>query len=213
MARIKSGILGPVQGKIGTVVGAIWKGIPYIRKLAEYDKSRKRSSAQLENEAKFKFVNDWLLPFYPFIGIGFQNLAIGKSAASVALSKIYNTVFNGIAPNLSIAYEQMIISEGPLAMVLDPMVSRTAPNVLELSWKQNAVAGTAFNDQLMLVFYAPELGKADGFVGAVNRANQKFTFHTNPIFEGKRLEVYLAMTSMNRKKISDSKYLGTLLPF
>jgi len=213
MARIKSGILGPVQGKIGTVVGAIWRGIPYIRKQAAYEKSKERSPAQLENEAKFKFVNDWLLTFYPFIGIGFQNLAIGKSAASVALSKIYNTVFSGVAPNISIAYEHMIISEGSLAMVIDPLVSRSGPNTLELSWKQNAVAGTAYNDQLMLVFYAPELGEADGFVGAVNRANQRFTFQTNPNFEGKTLEVYLSITSMNRKKIANSKYLGTLLPF
>ena len=31
MARIPAGILGRVSGKVGDVVGATWKGIPYIR--------------------------------------------------------------------------------------------------------------------------------------------------------------------------------------
>lgn len=31
MAKIPSGILGRVRGKIGDVVGASWKGIPYLR--------------------------------------------------------------------------------------------------------------------------------------------------------------------------------------
>ncbi|WP_254050349.1 DUF6266 family protein, partial [Myroides sp. N17-2] len=42
MAEIKQGILGPVNGKVGTVVGATWRGVNYIR--AKPRKSRKKPS-------------------------------------------------------------------------------------------------------------------------------------------------------------------------
>jgi hypothetical protein len=31
MGRLVNGINGAIEGKVGTVVGATWKGIPYIR--------------------------------------------------------------------------------------------------------------------------------------------------------------------------------------
>lgn len=31
MAKLKFGILGPISGKIGQVVGSSWMGIPYLR--------------------------------------------------------------------------------------------------------------------------------------------------------------------------------------
>jgi hypothetical protein len=35
MAIIRKGILGPLSGKLGPIIGAIWKGIPYIKKVTE----------------------------------------------------------------------------------------------------------------------------------------------------------------------------------
>src|SRR5690349_3082317 len=99
MAKIRQGIFGPISGKIGPIVGATWKGIPYIREAGE-KRNLQRSPAQLNNEARFKFANDWLVPFHPFLTIGFQNLAIGKTAIAAALSANYRQIFSGVSPDI-----------------------------------------------------------------------------------------------------------------
>ena len=35
MGKIKQGILGGFQGKVGTVIGASWNGIAYMRGIAQ----------------------------------------------------------------------------------------------------------------------------------------------------------------------------------
>ena len=46
MAKIKYGILGPLSGKLGSLIGGSWKGIPYVRMNKEADIKRNRSAAQ-----------------------------------------------------------------------------------------------------------------------------------------------------------------------
>ena len=212
MAKIKAGILGPLSGKLGPVIGGTWKGIPYIRMNKEADITRKRSPAQLANEEKFKFVNDWLVPFHPFITIGFSNLAIGKTAIAAALKANYKTVFTGLAPNIAVAYDQFQLSSGILPGVLNVNISFSGPEVIQLTWEQNAIKGTAYNDQLMLVLYSEELMACDGFAGAVNRSRQQYNFMIQGEMTGKPLHAWLSLTSLERRNISDSIYLGIITP-
>ena len=57
MGKIKQGILGGFKGKVGTVIGASWNGIAYMRGLPQSTKDRK-SAAQLAQRALFKEVQD-----------------------------------------------------------------------------------------------------------------------------------------------------------
>jgi hypothetical protein len=211
MAKLKFGIFGPISGKLGPVVGATWKGIPYLRELSE-KRRLVRSPAQLANEGKFKFVNDWLVPFHSYLSIGFQNLAVGRTAIAAALSANYNTAFSGVYPDLRVHYDQLRISAGQLTPLGNLQVSFIAAGTLSLSWEQNYKAGASYNDQVMLVLYAEALGLTDGFVGAANRAAEQCTFTINPRLTGQTLHVYVGVTSLNRNRIADSIYLGTIAP-
>ena len=53
MGKIKQGILGGFKGKVGTVIGASWNGIAYMRGLAQSVKNPK-TAAQLQQRAYFK---------------------------------------------------------------------------------------------------------------------------------------------------------------
>ena len=53
MGKIKQGILGGFRGKVGTVIGASWNGISYMRGLAQSHKNPK-TAAQLQQRAFFK---------------------------------------------------------------------------------------------------------------------------------------------------------------
>ena len=57
MGKIKQGILGGFRGKVGTVIGASWNGISYMRGLAQSHKNPK-TAAQLKQRSFFKEVQD-----------------------------------------------------------------------------------------------------------------------------------------------------------
>ena len=57
MGKIKQGILGGFKGKVGTVIGASWNGIAYMRGLAQSHKNPK-TAAQLQQRSFFKEVQD-----------------------------------------------------------------------------------------------------------------------------------------------------------
>lgn len=211
MAKLKNGIFGPISGKIGAVVGATWNGISYVRQAPK----RKtvpvpRSAAQIANEQKMKFVNELLVPFHPFVTIGFQNLAIGKTAISVAYSFNFHNAVIKTYPNLEVDYSKMMISAGPLPGLNQPVMTLIAPDTIELTWQGNKSPKASFDDQVMLLLYSPELKIADGFSGGAKRAANQCLFRFDPAMVATTLEVYVGVSSLNRKRIADSIYLGRI---
>lgn len=61
MARITKGILGGFSGKVGTVVGASWRGQDIIRSMPK-PSSRKATGKQMLQQLKFKLVIGFLKP-------------------------------------------------------------------------------------------------------------------------------------------------------
>nr|WP_121272643.1 DUF6266 family protein [Pedobacter schmidteae] len=214
MAKLPKGIFGPVSGKIGSVVGATWNGQPYLRQAPRPQKRTKliKSAARLANEAKFKLVSTWLVPFHPFVDVGFKNVPEGKTALGAAFSVIYHQAITGTYPVFAVDYAKVVISAGDLPGLNQPVMNLIAADTIEIKWQQNKLRTASFDDQLMLALYCPELEIIDGFIGGVRRADLQTTFHLNPLMAGKAIEVYLSVTSLNRKKIADSIYLGRLEP-
>ena len=57
MGKIKQGILGGFKGKVGTVIGASWNGIAYMRGLAQSVKNPK-TAGQTTQRGFFKDILD-----------------------------------------------------------------------------------------------------------------------------------------------------------
>lgn len=213
MARLKNGIFGAISGKLGPLVGGIWKGIPYLRQRPKKHKTKKpRTAGQIANEEKFKFGNNWLIPFQPFVAIGFHNLAIGKTAIAAAFAANYFQVISGVYPHFVVDYSKVILSKGKLPQLENPTITLSAPGAIEITWQPNSGQYTSYNDQLMVVLYSPDLKIADGFIGSAIRADEHFTFMFNPQLIGKALEVYLTVVSIDRKKVANSRYMGRIVP-
>lgn len=208
MAKINSGILGPVSGKLGPVTGGSWKGIHYLRK-SQRDAQLERSPAQLANEHKFKFINAWLGALNPFFLTGFGPLAIRKTEKNVA-HQLNMPAFMGVYPDFWVDYSKVIISQGPLPALQEPEMLLLAPTELAVSWQQSDSPQARYNDQLMLLIYCPEIGYADGFIGGTLRKAGICSHHLDPRIVGKQLEVFLSVTSIDRKVVSDSIYLGNI---
>lgn len=208
MAKIKLGILGPVSGKIGPVVGGVWKETAYLRKVPVLS-TKKRTVAQIANEMKFKFIMQWLSPLSPFITVGFNRLATNKTESNVAY-QLNLPAITGTWPDLVIDYSKVIVSKGLLPVLNDPEIILAEANTVFLTWKKSGAAKARYNDQVVLLLYCPELGFADGIIGGVKRADESCTYIFHEKLVGKQLEVYVSITSASRKMVSDSFYLGTL---
>ena len=212
MAKTR-GILEPVSGPVGPVSYGSWKGIPWVRiRKPKTKKKRKRTEAQIANQEKFNYVNWFLKPFHQYLNIGFKNEAVQKTEISAAFSVVFHQAVVGKYPNLSIDYSKVKISTGPLPPIYEVTMTLTAPNAIELNWQNRPDREAKHNDQVMLVIYCPELHRTDGFAGNANRNLKKYTFEFNSKMVGKVLEVYIAVTSFERNKISESQYLGKITP-
>lgn len=66
MGTIKQGILGGFSGKVGTVVGGSWKGISYMRVLAQNVKNP-RTDAQMNPRSNFALAMAFLKPITNYV--------------------------------------------------------------------------------------------------------------------------------------------------
>lgn len=213
MARLSSGILGPIHGKLGAVVGAVWKKTAYVRTLAAEDKEGKKATAkQIACREKFKFVQEWLLPFYPYVTVGFRNYAKDKTEINAAFSKNYREATLGVYPDLSIDYTKVVLSKGQLPRLYAVQHQLIEADLLRLTWQQNHNDDSNYDDQVILIVYNRELKLVDGFVGGRSRADLKCDLKLNPKLIGRQLDVYVSVISLNGKKVADSEYLGRLAP-
>lgn len=212
MAKFNKGILGPFSGKVGPIIGSSWKNTNYIKAVPKETGTKKvKTEKQLANQAKFKFFNSWLEPFYPFVTIGFANYAKNISEINAAFKINYHQALSGNNPNYEINYEKVCLSKGNLNGLTGVSLSLVNENNLQLLWNSQNPLGQ-HDDQLMLVLYSPILGIADGCIGLAQRRDGKIGFTFNPKLIGQVLEVYLTVVSLNRKQVSSSQYLGRVEP-
>ncbi len=95
MGKIKQGILGGFKGKVGTVIGASWNGIAYMRGLAQSVKNPK-TAAQLQQRAFFKDLqslvsqlsDEQLASLFPTVmrGMTRRNMLTRQLAAAAAVT-------------------------------------------------------------------------------------------------------------------------------
>lgn len=210
MAKSKSGLLGPFYGKIGPVIGSHWKGINYIKSVSA-KQPKQPTAAQLANQAKFKFMNQWLEPFHPYITVSFFGQHRNRTEINHAFQLNYRVALQGFYPNFSIDYSKVCLSKGLLKAPQLQQLDAFMPGSLSFSWVQQTGRWAAHDDQLMLVLFAPELRLADGGVGMAKRSDGKLIYAYDSRLGAQEVEIYVSFIALNRKKMSDSIYLGRML--
>jgi len=210
MAKFRNGILGPISGKLGPVVGASWKGIAYLRAAPQKRKNGLPTTAQLANRYKFKFLHVFLSPFHPYLINGFKNCAKGKTEINAGFTANYNFI-TGMYPDLEFDLQKLMLSKGDLAPLMEPVLVWLNSRQIKLAWTSRKQKNAEFNDQLMFVVYSPELKRSDGFIGGVKRVDKTCTYTIDEKFQGHELHFYAAMLALNGKSVSETTYLGRMV--
>jgi len=210
MGRIKKGILGGFSGKVGTVVGANWKQVSYIRSLPQNVKNP-RTEAQRKQRSKFLLVLNLLKPLNPLLRIGWKLYAKRQSAFNAATSYVLANAIQGTFPNFEINYQKVLISRGALAPATNATATATGTRI-QFSWDNNIPADSSLNrDKALIAVLNPAKGIAITQIEVVERTQGTFGFDLPTNWQGDRVEPYLGFISEDGKEISNSVYAGQVL--
>ena len=210
MAKFEHGITGPFQGKVGTVVGSSWKGIPYMK--ATYKKRTKKiTETEKGNRIKFAMAQSWLSPLLDFVRVGYKGYTPRVEGYIAAKSYLLKNAFEGVAPDLNINPALMKVSYGNLPLSDNITVEKTDDNKLIFSWDPSYMEDSDYSDQVMLLAYCPR-----GDNSPINyTTNGQFRKTGTDILEltnekGLAYHIYFAFIAHDRSRQSDSVYLRTV---
>ena len=208
MARIEKGILGPVSGTVGTVVGANWKGINYIRSKA----AGKRSSSveQLDQQLKFSIAVNFVSTMTELLKLTFKNYAVKQTESNAALSYTLLNAITGKSPDYEIDFTKTLVSHGNLPNATAPAATVTN-KAIHFTWTDNSGSGSAAaTDKAVLVVYSSNFNQTIFSITTAVRSDGAAIFDVSN-FSGYNAEVWIAFLSADGKDASNSIYLGELM--
>jgi hypothetical protein len=209
MATYKHGMFGNYRGKIGNLVFYVVKGKQRVRSLGI--NSKPPTVAQLQSRQQMGIVIGFLKPLKEFVTVGFGQKAKGKSATPYNFAVSYNRrhAVTGTYPDVTIAYDKVLVTEGSWYTADDPLVVLTESG-LHFSWScTSSIPWPVPYDQVILLAYFPELEKAVYLLYGARRSSCEDQLALTPDLLNAHMEVYISFISSDRKKIANSTYLGS----
>ena len=209
MARLKQGILGPVSGSVGTIVGSSWRDIDYIRSKLTKPKGDP-SPLQLDNQHKFSAVMNFVSTMTELVNQTFDKYAVNISPSNAAFSYNFDNAITGTSPDYSIDYAKALVSRGDL-----PNASGVAATVtnktLHFTWTDNSGLGMAqATDEAVLVAYCKNYNLTLYSIGAAVRSAKAGVLDVSN-FNGFTVETWIAFLNEDGSMASNSIYTGELM--
>ncbi|PTS97369.1 hypothetical protein DBR11_17340 [Pedobacter sp. HMWF019] len=211
MGKFLKGILGGFSGKIGNVIGAVWRGVDYMRSLPR--KSNKPATeAQLIPRLKLKVVVGFLRSINDLIKLGYQSYKGKQTPMNAAVAFHIDKAITGVYPNLNINFPKVVFSKGHLLRPSAPGVESVTPAKIKFEWLNNAPAtgsSTAATDMATLLLYNPDKEQFVTAEDVAARSALTFTLSVPAEWIGDDVHCWMSFVSVNRKEVSDSVYVGT----
>lgn len=203
MGKISQGILGGFSGKVGSVVGANWKGINYMRSKA-VSVANPRTEGQVRQRTKFSVTLSFLQPLTDFLRVGYKMYAIKKTAFNAAMSYFINNAIIGDSPDFSIDPSKVLVSRGPLTPALNANAT-IQPGEVTVSWEDNSSSGSATSsDKALIVVYNVSKMEAVYTTSGATRSEQSQVMTIPADWDNDILSVHLGFISEDGTKVSNS---------
>ncbi|MBO4778358.1 MAG: hypothetical protein J5588_07690 [Bacteroidales bacterium] len=207
MGRIKRGILGGFHGTVGTVVGASWKGIDYMRSKAESIKNP-RTRGQVTQRNRFATTLQFLQPITSYIRIGFRPYAVKQTGFNAAMAYNIKNAIVGEYPNFELDYSKALVSRGTLTPVEGANANVTSSGVT-FFWRDNSGTGNALlTDMAMPLLFNKDKEEAVFSTAGGKRFEEETTLTVPADWTGSKVEAYLGFISADGKSVATSIYLG-----
>ncbi|RYZ83594.1 MAG: hypothetical protein EOP04_19680 [Proteobacteria bacterium] len=148
-----------------------------------------------------------------YIRVGFQLAGIEKADSANNCARSYNLkhAIKGQYPNQEINYPAVRLSEGTLALPLNPSVE-SAPEGFKFTWDYNPLDPTGSQyDRTMLMAYFPDQKMFFQIIGGALRSRCEELLDVAAVMKGDYAETYISFITDDRSSISNSVYTGRVL--
>lgn len=211
MATIPNGILGSIQGKVGTITGYNRYGVDVIR-VAKSSGTVKPTTKRLAQRSKITVCNAFAKAF---AGKGFFTKtfpAFGHTGSGYnrAVSAIMSLALVPSEDGVTISYPLVLISKGKLPPVLNAMAAAADAVSIQFTWTDNTGTGTSKNnDKAILVAYFPATNEVVYSFGAGTRRSGNAILET-PGREGQLAETWIGYLNNEENDAAISVYTGSI---
>jgi hypothetical protein len=212
MAKFSQGILGPFNGKVGTVVGYMWNGKCCMR---AYNRTIKnpRTPEQVAHRNMFKQEVQLAAEMRWVLNATMRDQAREMGMTCRNLFMKANQHAFGLADGLlQVDYSRLVLSMGDVPGVEATETSWSSDNVLTVKFDRGM--GNAYH-HVYLYVHVPDLADPDnpvkGFLAApVHRRDKRISVALPDAFAGHTAHLYL-MVQTDDGRWSDTTYAGSLL--
>lgn len=209
MGKIKTGILGGFQGKVGTVIGSTWRGESIMRALPKTAAKAPTESQRIQR-LKFKAVSEFLNPLRTTLSTYFGNDTGVKSKYNMATSYHITNAVEITEQGTEILYPRVLVAKGTL-FGFQNLTTTPSETVITLNWEDNTVFGNAkAEDTVNVVCYIEEVNTFYVFESIANRDGLTASVTLPQNFLGYNVEVYAFLYDKVSKTSSNSVYLGNI---
>ena len=209
MGTIKKGILGGFSGKVGTVVGASWKGIAYMRSLPLKVRNP-RTQPQRMQRSKFALSLALLQPMTAFLRTGWKLYAHKQSPFNAAMSYTIANAITGAYPDYDIDPSKVLVSRGALPTATNTFVSFDDGKV-EFQWEDNSGVNSAkATDKALIAILNLAKGEAITDNAGAERQDCVQQVAVPAEWSGDSVETYMGFISEDGKEVANSVYLGSV---
>ena len=209
MGKIKTGILGGFQGKVGTVIGSTWRGESIMRALPKTAAKAPTESQRIQR-LKFKAVSEFLNPLRTTLSTYFGNDTGVKSKYNMATSYHITNAVEITEAGTQILYPRVLVAKGTL-FGFQNLTTTPSETVITLNWEDNTVFGNAkAEDTVNVVCYIEEVNTFYVFESIANRDGLTASVTLPQNFLGYNVEVYAFLYDKVSKTSSNSVYLGSI---
>lgn len=210
MGKLKKGPMGKNVGKVGGVVTYLLNGEWVTRSIGVVEEW---SDAQYEIQMRTALITGLLKPLKKVVRTGMMYCPKPKSnwtAYTMATSSNNPSAIKGEYPDLEIDFEKVKLAIGDIPVPLKPAV-QLKDNRIIFTWEADLdTEGTDEDDRVMCVAYFPETFQAFNVLDGAKRGEEQQVIKLPSFTEEMRIETYMCFVSDDRRRVSNSVYLGML---
>lgn len=209
MGKIYQGILGGCSSKVGSVVGASWKGIPVLR-VYQPVVANPKTAGQVQTRTGFKaFAQLASAVLSSYIKPLWDRDAVRMSGYNAFMQANKVNIASGLSPVAA----QFIASRGKLAATSVTKTASAASGI-SLSWSSSASSRYSLATDILYllaidedenIIFAGQVG-----VGSITRASGTATIATaslqHAIISGKKIEMYASFVRADGSVIGNDDY-------
>lgn len=207
MGKIKKGILGGFNGRVGNVIGGSWKGVAYMRSEAQSIKNP-RTETQQENRTLFGQVSDLFSKAKPIIDLGFAGEATKKSPFNAAVQENMKAM---VEHGAGFDASYLTFAKGNLQPLASGSVSKNG-SVVTATFNTYGAVSALTNVKVVFVVAgsfagAPFVVGVDGTITAnASSGSVTYTVPTGLVYES--IDVFAFIYDADTKACANSTYLG-----